>query len=144
MDYVAKLIVMDNLNYNEKLSLLHNLLNLARVDHEESDLEVDFIYRISDRMSISRADINKLLKQKVDFHPPKEENKRVVLFYTFLLMMGIDGEFTDDEKSVCQEIGFKLGLNQMAVHLLIQKIIENDGAKVPALEVVEFFKLYHN
>jgi hypothetical protein len=135
---------MNNLNYNEKLSLLHNLLKLRRVDHEESDLEVDFIYRISDRMSLNREDINNLLRKKVDFHPPKEENKRIVLFYTFLLLMGIDGNLENVEVGFCQEIGFRLGLNQMAVHLLIQKMINNEREKIPAEQVIQFFKLYHN
>tara|TARA_B110000211_G_C13930223_1_gene486822 strand:+ start:126 stop:533 length:408 start_codon:yes stop_codon:yes gene_type:complete len=135
---------MNNLNYNEKLSLLHNLLKLRRVDHEESDLEVDFIYRISDRMSLNREDINKLLRKKVNFHPPKEENKRIVLFYTFLLLMGIDGHLENVEVGFCQEIGFRLGLNQMAVHLLIEKMINNERKKIPAREVIQFFKLYHN
>lgn len=135
---------MNNLNYIEKLSLLNNLLKLRRVDHEESDLEVDFIYRISDRMSLDRKDINKLLKKKVDFHPPKQEDKRIILFYTFLLLMGVDGHLEDVEVGFCREIGFRLGLNQMAVHLLIEKILTSKRKKIPAKEVIKFFKLYHN
>ena len=135
---------MNNLNYTEKLSLLHNLLKLRRVDHEESELEVDFIYRISDKMSLNREDISNLLMKNIDFHPPQEENKRIVLFYTFLLLMGVDGHLEDIEVGFCQEIGFRLGLNQMAVHLLIEKILNSNRKKIPAEEVINFFKLYHN
>lgn len=135
---------MNELNYNEKLSLLQNLLKLTRVDHIESEVEIDFIYRISDKLNILREDVDRLLEQKVDFVPPKEENKRIVLFYTFLLLMGVDGHFSEEEISFCKEIGFKLGLNHLAVHALVEKMLEAKGKQLPAEEVIKYFKLYHN
>ena len=80
---------MNNLNYNEKLSLLHNLLTLTRVDHVESEIEMDFIYKIGKKLNITKIDIDGLLGKKVDFHPPKGEDQRIVLFYTFLLVIKI-------------------------------------------------------
>ena len=81
---------MNNLNYNQKLSLLHNLLTLARADRIESESEVDFIYHIGAKLNILKADIDGLMSKKIAFHPPKEEHQRIVLFYTFLLVMRID------------------------------------------------------
>lgn len=135
---------MNNLNYNEKLSLLHNLLKLTRVDHIESEMEVDFIYRIGEKLNIDPTDVDKLLKQPIDFQPPKEENRRIVLFYTFLLVMGIDGHFSSEEVVFCEEIGFKLGLNPLAVKSLLQKMLNNEGQRLEVSEVVQSFKLYHN
>ena len=135
---------MNNLNYNQKLSLLHNLLTLTRVDHVESDSEVDFIYQIGKKLNIHKTDIEGLLEKEVEFYPPKEEHQRIVLFYTFLLVMKIDGNLALEEKRVCREIGFKLGLNPLAVQNLLNQMINNPKKKVPAIDVINFFKLYHN
>lgn len=135
---------MNNLNYDQKLSLLHNLLTLTRVDHVESDSEVDFIYEIGKKLNIHKTDIDGLLTKEVEFHPPKEEHERIVLFYTFLLVMKIDGNLAKEEIRVCREIGFRLGLNPFAVQNLLDQMISNPRKKVPAVDVINFFKLYHN
>ena len=135
---------MNNLNYNQKLSLLHNLLTLARADRIESENEVDFIYHIGAKLNILRADIDGLMSKKVAFHPPKEEHQRIVLFYTFLVVMRIDDHLSKEEISVCKEIGFRLGLNPFAVQNLLEQILDNPKKKIPSIDVVSFFKLYHN
>lgn len=135
---------MNDLNYSEKLSLLQNLLRLTRVDNIESEVEIDFIYRISDNLQVSREDVDRLLEQKIEFTPPREENKRIVLFYTYLLLMGVDGNFAKEEINFCKDIGFKLGLNHLAVHSLVEKMVAEQGKKLPAEEVINYFKLYHN
>ncbi len=135
---------MHNLNYNQKLSLLHNLLTLTRADHVESKSEVDFIYEIGKKLNIHKKDIDGLMTKEVEFHPPQEESQRIVLFYTFLLVMKIDGNLSPNEIRVCKEIGFKLGLNPIAVQNLLNQMISKPGEKVPAVDVINFFKLYHN
>ena len=135
---------MNNLNYNEKLSLLHNLLTLTRVDHVESEIEMDFIYKIGKKLNITKIDIDGLLGKEVDFHPPKGEDQRIVLFYTFLLVIKIDGYLAPEELTFCKDIGFKLGLNPFAVSNLLDSMLESIDNRVPALDVIKFFKLYHN
>ncbi len=135
---------MNNLNYNQKLSLLHNLLTLTRADHVESESEVDFIYQIGKKLNIEKSDIDGLIDKEVDFYPPKAEHQRIVLFYTFLLVMKIDGKLSKNEIEVCREIGFKLGLNPFAIHNLLDQLMSNPKKKIPAVDVIKFFKLYHN
>ena len=124
---------MNNLNYNQKLSLLHNLLKLTRADHFESDCEVDFIYQIGAKLNVLKKDIDGLLSKKIEFQPPKEEHQRIVLFYTFLLVMKIDGKLSKEEIFVCREIGFKLGLNPFAVQNLLEQITDNPKKKFQLL-----------
>ena len=143
-DDLVKYIIMNNLNYNQKLSLLHNLLTLTRADQVESECEVDFIYQIGAKLNVLKTDIDGLLSKKVEFHPPKEEHQRIVLFYTFLLVMKIDGKLSEEEIIVCGEIGFRLGLNPFAVQNLLDQITDNPKKKIPAIDVISFFKLYHN
>lgn len=135
---------MQNLNYKQKLSLLHNLLNLTLVDQVESEVEIDFIYQIGEKLDVEKNDIDALLGADIDFAAPKAEDERIVLFYTFVLVMRIDGVVTPAEISFCKEIGLKMGLNPFAVNNLLKSIEANPTKQVPAVEVVNFFKLYHN
>lgn len=141
---VTKTYGMNNLNYDQKLSLLHSLLTLIRVDNIESENEVDFIYQLGKKLSVKKEDINGLVNKTLEFYPPKAEHQRIVLFYTFLLVMKIDGVLSQNELKMCSDIGFKLGLNPFAVKNLLDTMFANPEKKVPAIDVINFFKLYHN
>ena len=141
---VTKTIGMNNLNYNQKLSILHSLLTMINVDNIESETELDFIYQLGVKLGIKREDVDGLIDKTLEFFPPKAEYQRIVLFYTFLLVMKLDGVLSTNERKVCEDIGFKLGLNPFAVQNLIDTMLSNPEKKVPAIDIVNFFKLYHN
>ena len=135
---------MNNLNYNQKLSILHSLLTMINIDNIESETEVDFIYQLGVKLGVKKEDVDGLVDKTIEFFPPKAEHQRIVLFYTFLLVMKIDGVLSSNERKVCEDIGFKLGLNPFAVQNLLDTMFSNPEHKVPAIDVVNFFKLYHN
>ena len=135
---------MNNLSYNQKLSILHSLLTMINIDNIESDTEVDFIYKLGVKLGVKKEDVDGLVDKTLEFFPPKAEHQRIVLFYTFLLVMKIDGVLSFSERKVCEDIGFKLGLNPFAVQNLLDTMLSNPEKKVPAIDVVNFFKLYHN
>ena len=135
---------MNNLNYNQKLSILHSLLTMINIDNIESETEVDFIYQLGVKLGVKKEDVDGLVDKTIEFFPPKAEHQRIVLFYTFLLVMKIDGVLSSNERKVCEDIGFKLGLNPFAVQNLLDTMLSNPEKKVPAIDVVNFFKLYHN
>ena len=58
--------------------------------------------------------------------------------------MKIDGVLSPNEIKMCSDIGFKLGLNPFAVKNLLDTMFANPEKKVPAIDVINFFKLYHN
>ncbi len=135
---------MNNLNYNQKLSILHSLLTMINVDNIESSTELDFIYHLGAKLGVKKSDVDGLVDRSLEFFPPKAEHQRIVLFYTFLLVMKLDGVLSIKERKVCEDIGFKLGLNPFAVQNLIESMLSNPEKKVPAIDVINFFKLYHN
>ena len=126
------------------MSILHSLLSMINVDNIESETELDFIYQLGVKLGVKREDVDGLVDKTLEFFPPKAEHQRIVLFYTFLLVMKLDGVLSTNERKVCEDIGFKLGLNPFAVQNLIDTMLSNPEKKVPAIDVVNFFKLYHN
>tara|TARA_Y100000766_G_C18836849_1_gene570891 strand:- start:727 stop:1080 length:354 start_codon:yes stop_codon:yes gene_type:complete len=117
---------------------------MINVDNIESDTELDFIYQLGVKLGVKRQDVDGLVDRTLEFFPPKAEHQRIVLFYTFLLVMKLDGVLSINERKTCEDIGFKLGLNPFAVQNLIDTMLSNPEKKVPAIDVVNFFKLYHN
>jgi hypothetical protein len=117
---------------------------MINIDNIESETEVDFIYQLGVKLGVKKEDVDGLVDKTIEFFPPKAEHQRIVLFYTFLLVMKIDGVLSSNERKVCEDIGFKLGLNPFAVQNLLDTMLSNPEKKVPAIDVVNFFKLYHN
>ena len=126
------------------MSILHSLLTMINIDNIESETEVDFIYQLGVKLGVKKEDVDGLVDKTIEFFPPKAEHQRIVLFYTFLLVMKIDGVLSSNERKVCEDIGFKLGLNPFAVQNLLDTMLSNPEKKVHAIDVVNFFKLYHN
>ena len=126
---------MNNLNYNQKLSILHSLLTMINIDNIESETEVDFIYQLGVKLGVKKKDVDGLVDKTLEFFPPKAEHQRIVLFYTFLLVMKIDGVLSPNEMKVCGDIGFKLGLNPFAVQNLLDTMLCNPEKKVPAVDL---------
>lgn len=132
------------LSYKEKISLLKDLLLLTRVDNVESEVEVDFVYELGRRLAIEQTDIDTLLQRKVEFTPPEQEHTRITIFYTYILVVKVDGRIAKEEIDFCREVGLKLGLNQLAVNNLLKAVSAHPEKNFSPNEVVQFFKLHHN
>ena len=102
---------MLNLSYKEKLSLVKDLLTLASVDHLESENEIEFVHQLGRKLGLEQSDIDGLVKKDIEFQPPVTEDLRISIFYTFILVVKVDGIVAHEEVQFCREVGLKLGLN---------------------------------
>jgi uncharacterized tellurite resistance protein B-like protein len=57
-------------NHNEKLSLLTELIKLAKVDQDVRDSEFQFLFAISNQLCISQSEFESLFEKYIDFKPP--------------------------------------------------------------------------
>lgn len=135
---------MLNLSYKEKLSLVKDLLTLASVDHLESENEIEFVHQLGRKLGLEQSDIDGLVKKDIEFQPPVTEDLRISIFYTFILVVKVDGIVAHEEVQFCREVGLKLGLNQLAVNNLLKRVADYPEENLPPNEVIGFFKLHHN
>ena len=131
-------------NYQERLSLLQDLILLSRVDKHVDLLENNFIFSIARSLGISKEEINSLKEHPISFNPEKNEMDRIIHFYRLVLLMGIDGEHHKKEIQFCKETGLKMGLNPIAMGEIIERVLDPQTKTLSPQEIIEIFKIYHN
>ncbi len=131
---------MDQL-YQEKISHLNDLIQLSRVDGNESLNEVNFINSVADRLGISRSDLEKIRKSQteVTFNPPKDMYQLMMQFHRLIVLMGIDRIISQEEKSFCQELGLKMNLKKAAIEEIIDKAIDTPRHVISVDEIENIF-----
>ena len=74
----------------------------------------------------------------------KEENSRIVMFYSFLKMLGKERLNQLNFLLQAKETGLKLGLNSIGVAQLIFRIKCHGFNTINIYEVAKLFKVYNN
>lgn len=129
---------------NEKLSLLTELIKMARTDHELRDEEFNFLYAIAQQLEISDEQFKSLFEKYIEFTPPKRELDRIVQFQRLILVMNVDQNVSDEELDHIRDIGIKMGLQPTATNLLLRLMKEYENGVIPPEILISTFRAHHN
>ena len=130
--------------YQQKLSLLQDLIALSLADGNESFLEGNFIHTVATSLGISESEVSQLKENPIQYHPEDKETDRIIQFYRLLLLMGIDQNKTDAEILFCKETALKMGLNPLAASRTIEKMLAAETGMLSPEEVIQLFQVQHN
>ena len=127
---------MDDL-YQEKISHLNDLIKLSRIDGQESVNEIHFINAISDRLGVSREDLEKIRKRNDDiiFTPPQN---------IYQLMMQYHRIIAESEMEFCMDLGIKMNLKPEAIRDILELAIETPRHIIAIEEIEKIFYKYYN
>jgi len=128
----------------EKLSLLTELIKLAKVDKKNKDEEYQFLSAISNQLGIPKLEFDKLFNIYIEFSPPKLEFDRILQFQRLILLMNIDREIHEKEISFIKNLGIRMGLNPGATDEVLEKMYNYPNNLIPPGIMIEIFKKYHN
>jgi uncharacterized tellurite resistance protein B-like protein len=138
------MIAMDENKRNEHLSLLKELIKMAKADNDVRQIEFEFLLILAEQMGITKDEFLKLFEQYIEFHPPKMEFDRILQFQRLILVMNIDQQMTDEELDYIRQLGIRMGLQPAATDEVL-KIMNNYPNKVvPPDKLIEIFKTYNN
>lgn len=129
---------------NEKLSILSDLIKLAKSDLEFREDEKRFIFAIAKQIGVSPEDFTRLFDKYIEFVPPKLEFERIVHFQRLVLVMSVDGNVSEKELEFVKEIGVKMGLNPMAILTVLKEMKNYPNNMIPADKLISIFQTYHN
>jgi len=111
-------------SYEEKISLLSEMIAFALVDGELHDREYDFLLMVSQELQIDKELFLNLFRRRNEFSVIKDEFHRILHFYRLALLMHCDGFLHEHERIAINEIGINMGLNPNAMkrvlHLMEQ------------------------
>ena len=128
----------------EKLSLLTELIKLARCDHKVREQEYNFLLTIAQSLHVSKEDLDSLFDQYIDFTPPESEFERILQFHRLVLLMNVDIETSDIEIEFLKDIGIRIGLNPMATNRVLAEMNLYPNKVIPPDKLIEIFKEQYN
>jgi hypothetical protein len=128
----------------EKLSLLADLIKLAKSDKEFREDEKQFIFAIAQQLGVSPEDYIRLFKENIEFKPPKLEFDRIVHFQRLILVMNVDEGVDDLELDFVKDLGLKMGLNPLAILSVLDEMHKHPNNMIPPNILISIFKTYHN
>lgn len=130
--------------YQEKLSLLSDLILLMKADNKMQEKEYDFIYIIASRLGIEEEDVELLFNKEIPFTPPGKESERILQFHRLVLLMNIDNEQHPEEIVKIKELGVRMGLSPFAIDRILQIMNKFEDKIVPPNVLIDIFKTYYN
>jgi len=128
----------------EKLSILSELINLAKSDKLHTKEEYIFLSTVAKQLGISKEEFDKLYKKKAVFTPPKEEFDRILQFQRLVLLMIIDANMDEQELILVRNLGIRMGLNPIATERVLEDMHDYPNKIIPPEKLIEIFKQHHN
>lgn len=133
-----------NDSLKEKLSLLTELIKLAKADNEVRNAEFEFLYAIAKQLNVSDVDFQQVFEEHIEFTPPTNELDRIVQFQRLVLMMNVDQKVSEKEMNHIRQIGIRLGLAPRATDEVLKLMKEHPNGMLPPDKLLGIFKTFHN
>ena len=128
-----------NQSKEEKLSLLTELIKLAKVDKEVKEMEHQFLLAIANQLEISQEEFEPLFTQYIDFKPPNNEFNRIIQLQRLILLSSVDLENHPEELTAIKNIGINMGLNPLAIDEVLVKMHQYENKIIPPDVLIGIF-----
>lgn len=135
---------MEENKKNEHLSLLKELIKMAKADEDVRQIEFEFLLVLSQQMGITKEEFLDLFEKYIEFYPPKLEHERILQFQRLLLVMNIDQHIEEEELDYIKQLGIRMGLHPMATNEVLRIMDDYPNKVIPPDKLIEIFKTYHN
>jgi hypothetical protein len=128
----------------EKLSLLTELIKLARSDQKVRDQEYEFLLALAQSLNVSKKNFDALFEKNIEVILPASEFERILQFHRLVLLMNVDNETSHSEVEFLKNTGIRLGLSPMATNLVLEEMNKYPDKIVPPEKLIEIFKRQYN
>ena len=130
--------------YQEKISLLQEMIDFALVDDILHDREYDFLEIVSQELEIDKPTFLKLFANRGKSKVIKDEFNRICQFYRLALLMHCDGILHEREQLKINELGINMGLNPYAMKRVLHLMKTSPNQMVSAEVLLAIFSEQHN
>ena len=97
--------------YEEKLSLLSEMIAFAKIDGQVHEREYQFLALVAGQLKVEKDTFESLFKEAAE----KVIIKSELQFYRLALLMQADGVLHDNEQVAIREMGINMGLSPFAM-----------------------------
>ena len=130
--------------YEEKISLLLEMIAFATIDGTLHKNEYTFLSIVANELGISVAVFNDLFHQELPTTVIKSEYERFYQFYRLALLMHSDGILHPKEEDAIRQIAIDMGLNPLVTNRMLKMMKTTRSPIIEADILLEIFKEQHN
>jgi uncharacterized tellurite resistance protein B-like protein len=130
--------------YEQKLSLLSEMIEFAKIDGELHERELEFLALVAYELNIEKPAFIELFRQHMDIKIIKSESQRIHQFYRLALLMHADGNLHRNENIAIRQLGINMGLSPGAMDRVLDLMKASPTGMIEADEIINTFKEQHN
>lgn len=130
--------------YEEKLSLLSEMIAFAKIDGQIHDREFQFLTIVASQLRVETDDFQTLFVKEADKVVIKSEHQRILQFYRLALLMHADGRLHENEQVAIREMGINMGLSPFAMRSVLQEMQKSPTGLIDPDILLALFKAQHN
>ncbi|MGL2987772.1 excinuclease ABC subunit B [Flavobacterium sp. RSSA_27] len=131
-------------SFEEKRSLLLEMISFSVIDGKLHEREFNFISAIGKQLGFSKEQFADLFHQELPQLPIKSEFQRIQQFYRLALIMHCDGILHQKEAVAIHQIAIDMGLNPGATKRVLQMMQDSPNAMIDAKVLLAMFQEQHN
>ncbi len=130
--------------YEEKISLLSEMIAFSIVDGRLHQREYEFLSIVAAELKISKETFNDLFHREIPVNVLKSEFQRIQQFYRLALLMHVDGVLHEKEEVAIKQMSINMGLNPAATKRLLEMMKTAPKCIIEPKFLLDAFKEQHN
>ena len=130
--------------YEQKISLLTEMIAFSVVDGRLHQREYDFLLIVARELKIEKAVFDDLFHQELPIKAIKSEIHRIHQFYRLALLMHVDGILHEKEEIAIKQMAINMGLNPAATKKVLQLIKASPKRVIHPQQLMDAFKEQYN
>jgi uncharacterized tellurite resistance protein B-like protein len=131
-------------SYEEKLSLLSEMICFAMIDGQVHEREFQFLSIVASQLKVEKDMFLSLFDHQAEKVIPKSEHQRILQFYRLALLMHADGVLHDNEQVAIREMGVNMGLSPFAMKSVLTEMERSPTGLIDPEMLLALFRAQHN
>ena len=131
-------------SYEEKLSILAEMISFAKIDNTLKKVEYDFLLGVADQLGVDKPAFESLFHNKVEHILPKSQADRILQFHRLVLLMNVDRNQRMAELNKLHGIGMRMGLSPAAIDQVLSIMHQYPDNIVPPEVLLDIFRASYN
>jgi len=131
-------------SYEEKLSLLSEMIAFAKIDGQVHEREYRFLSIVASQLKVESDAFKTLFKEPVPKVVIKTEHQRILQFYRLALLMQADGVLHDNEQVAIREMGINMGLSPYAMKSVLVEMQQSPTGLIDPEVLLALFRAQQN
>lgn len=130
--------------YQEKLSLLSEMIAFAKIDGEVHEREYRFLSIVASQLHVEKDAFTALFKNPAPKVIIKSEHQRILQFYRLALLMQADGVLHNNEQVAIREMGINMGLSPFAMKSVLVEMQNSPTGLIDPEILLALFRAQQN